>query len=214
MAEYFTLQEICSKSDFVLIDTCSFLAPSSCHADKNSPIEKKIEKEISSNENLSFLIEKIPLYKNIYSTDGIIDEIKHSGYKYNKSIKLPFRGTTDKVLLSKLRRERSQNKKNRVNLTNILELGNRIFKMDGSQKEIYDFFYEKYSSFIGKFGVSKEDLDLLLLGGVLSKENVASIISNDGPLKNCWKIFLNGENYLRDRFYFYSNPDVNFFKKA
>lgn len=209
MGEYFSIDEICKKNDFVLVDTCSFTEPLT-----NFSPEEKLEKTIISNINIPFWLEKIPLCRKIYSTQGVIEEIRNCDFDYIKSIKKPFSKNENIENIPYLRRKLRDNKKYRMNLANMLELERRIFKMNENQKETYDLLYEKHSSFKKRFGLSEVDFDLLILGAAISEKKNTSIISNDiKGIRNAWRFFLRQEVSSGKGFYFYSAHGFNIFKR-
>lgn len=214
MGDYFSLDEICNKNDFVLVDTCAFEESLANPSKEVYSPKERLERIINSNRNLSFWLERIPLYKKIYSTDGIVSEIRNWKYNYKKAIKEPIFKNRNRKIIPKLRRELSVNKKNRINLTNLLESEGRIFKISESQKQIYNLFSERYSFLADEFDLSEVDFDLLILGGVISREKNTSIISNDlRGIRNAWRFFLKQEVPSGRGFYFYSAYGVNFFKR-
>jgi len=218
MSDYFSLDEICKKNDFVLVDTCSFTEPLTNFPHDNLSSEERLEKTIISNKNISFWLERIPSYKKIYSTEGVIDEIRNWKYDYKKAIKKPVfkkfvlkNGNTENI--PKLRRELRDNNKNRINLANMLELEGRIFKMNENQKEIYGLFYEKYSSLREKFGLSEVDINLFILGTAIYRKKNTSIISNDSGIRKAWRFFLRQNIPPGKGFYFYSACGFNLFNR-
>jgi len=188
MGYFFSLNEICKKNDFVLVDTCSFTEPLT-----NFSPEEKLEKAIISNINIPFWLERIPSYRKIYSTNGAVEEIRKWKFKYNKIIKKPIFKNGNIENIPDSRREFRDNKKYRMNLANVLELEGRIFNMDENQKEIYNLFYEKYSFFKERFDLSEVDFDLFILGGAISRKRNTSIISNDFGIRDAWRFFLRQE---------------------
>jgi hypothetical protein len=214
MGEYFSIEEICKKNDFVFVDTCSFEASFFEVFNKKTSPDEKLEKMRLSNNSFCFWINRIPLYKNIYTTEGVIDEIRDCRYKYKKSIKKPAYRKEDNQIVLKLRRELASNKRNKINLVNLLEFENRILKIDEEQKETYDEFYKKYSFLADKFNLSKVDLDLLISGSTLSKERNVSILSNDRGIRDSWRFLLDKEAFLgQESLCFYSTWGVNLFKQ-
>lgn len=213
MSNYFSLNEICEKKDYILVDTCAFGGSLSSSFHEDSSLKEKLERTLITNKNISFWLDKIPRYEEIYSTNGVIDEIKNCKYKYKKSIKRPVFENQDTRTVLELRRSLSENKKSKFNLANMLESEGRIFKINENQKQIYNLFSEKYSFLVNRFNLSEVDFDLFILGGVISRENNISIISNDFGIRRAWKFFLKREVPSGKSFDFYSVYEINFFKR-
>ena len=210
--DVFNLEELCNKYDSLLVDTCAFFSYLERNYNFITPtIKDKTAKYNSFNEIISFWIEKIP-QNPIYSTEEIKRELSLGGgmYHYTKSVKKNSGHQTRELL--ELRRSKQKEKKNILKLINLLQEENRILTFDSTQKELYNSFFDKYSSLLNN--PSKGDSSLLFSAGALSKENDVCIISNDIHSIANWKFFLNKESIPRDKLNFYIHRGKDCYKEA
>ncbi len=206
------LENISSNYSCVLIDNCAF---QEClrYIKKPQDILGKTKYYETQKESFYFWKKNIENFENLYTTLGVFNEIgNHNSEKYKKKIKKRYFHDKHPGVLKLRRVIRDKNKEER-GLINYLEFLQRIINLNKEEK-MYNRFFDSYSYFKEKYGLSNVDFDFLISGGILSKTRGSSaLISNDFNIAKAWRNFLDLEKISKTKFDFFNRLDISVFER-
>ena len=185
-----TLNEISSKYQYVLWDTCAI---SECYFHKNKEdgsTEEKVD-YVSNLIKFKNNLEKMILNGgNFYITPGVYNELfEVKPYNLKKSVKAHPMGRVDEF--TKLWRAFRKDIKAHKRLASTFQESGKILDVNNLGIPYFQLFEQDYSFLKNQFNLSEVDFKILETAATLSKRTISSaIISNDTKLWDAYSLFM------------------------
>jgi hypothetical protein len=207
------LEEITSKYNVVLVDTCALFH----HLEHM--VKKGFLKDFSNKfyeleldciiEMFNFLEDDYPIY-----ITPLVKEEAGAVNSYHIKKKIKKSGSCKNRRLLEYRRDLEKSNKARRKLVDNFQDKERIIELDERRKNVYDDFYGRYGDLFARHKLSECDADFLISGRVLAKTDMSSaLISNDFGIWGAWRDIIRSEGIGSKFFGFYNRMDENKFKR-